>query len=544
MTSGKGAMYLNVAMILSGGVGHRFGAEVPKQYCLLKGRPIIEYAIDACRLSKLADKVIIVAAGKYVKELKKKYGFDTVEGGKERNNSVKNGLDYIASKYDCDKIVMVDAVSPLTTEDQIDKYFKLLDEYDIVQTAQKVTTSLDTYDGHKVMRNDYYHTLEPEAYNFRILYSVFDGDNPSTTVYHQMPADAKKYACFDYPYNMKITYSFDIRIAEILLDDVVLASKNKIVKEKTELWLSSVDSEATKKWMSDVWVWFEELKNRWEIISYHINPQSYTGLVIEAFSRKYGNVIVKFDAPILGRYWGECFYYKTASSSYMAELLDYSDEYNAMLLKQVYPGTQVKFNSDDQKLIAFYSQLKDSFVPINPNEHPELKTIMSNFDEYVELARTHDHELELRSKLERVARNLWKQFFEDSPKVLLHMDLHRRNILDSGECYKAIDCQGVVGPYEFDYTRMFVIDNKDDRENTIDTCIKMYNFCTRFVQKERLLAACFIEWVFLMDEFIFADNDGYSAADWALSTIKTIFYPENEWKREELPIPGSFCGQK
>ncbi len=533
---------MNVAMILSGGIGKRFGAEMPKQYCLLKGRPVIEFAIDACRLSKLADKVIIVASGKYVDELRNKYGFETVEGGKERNNSVKNGLDYIAARYDCDKIVMVDAVSPLTTEDQVDKYFRLLDEYDIVQTAQKVTTSLDTYDGHKVMRNDYYHTLEPEAYNFKMLYEVFDGDNPSTTVYHQMPDSARKFACFDYPYNMKLTYPFDLQIAEILLDNVVLASKNKAVRERTSSWLSSVDIVATQKWMTEVWDWFDDLKNRWEIISYHINPQSYTGLVIEAFSRRFGNVIVKFDAPILGRYQGESFYYKTAKQSFMAELLDYSDEYNALLLRQVYPGTQVRFNLNDKKLYDFYDRLSRSFVDIKESEYPELKTVMSNFEDYVKLAGKHNHELELRKRLENVARMLWEKYFEKSPKVLLHMDLHRRNILDGGECYKAIDCQGVIGPREFDYTRMFVIDNKDDRANTIETCIKMFKFCTQFAEKERLNAACFIEWVFLMDEFIFADNDDYSAADWALQTIKTLFYPNNELETEEFPLPSYIYG--
>ena len=39
----------NVILIMSGGVGQRFGSGVPKQYCMMGDRSIIEYAIDAAR---------------------------------------------------------------------------------------------------------------------------------------------------------------------------------------------------------------------------------------------------------------------------------------------------------------------------------------------------------------------------------------------------------------------------------------------------------------------------------------------------------------
>ena len=42
----------NVILIMSGGVGSRFGADCPKQYCMMGGKQIIEYAIDAAGSSK------------------------------------------------------------------------------------------------------------------------------------------------------------------------------------------------------------------------------------------------------------------------------------------------------------------------------------------------------------------------------------------------------------------------------------------------------------------------------------------------------------
>ena len=49
---------MNIIIIMSGGVGNRFGANIPKQYCKLNGRPVIDYVIDAAKGSKVADKVI------------------------------------------------------------------------------------------------------------------------------------------------------------------------------------------------------------------------------------------------------------------------------------------------------------------------------------------------------------------------------------------------------------------------------------------------------------------------------------------------------
>ena len=51
---------MNIALILSGGVGKRFAANLPKQYNLINEKPVIDYVIEACMKSKLTDKVIVV----------------------------------------------------------------------------------------------------------------------------------------------------------------------------------------------------------------------------------------------------------------------------------------------------------------------------------------------------------------------------------------------------------------------------------------------------------------------------------------------------
>lgn len=51
---------MNIAMIMSGGVGRRFGSVIPKQYNLIKGKAVIDYVIQACKQSSLTDAIVVV----------------------------------------------------------------------------------------------------------------------------------------------------------------------------------------------------------------------------------------------------------------------------------------------------------------------------------------------------------------------------------------------------------------------------------------------------------------------------------------------------
>ena len=50
---------MNIIIIMSGGVGARFGAPIPKQYNMIAGKPVIEYVMDAAEASKKADKIVV-----------------------------------------------------------------------------------------------------------------------------------------------------------------------------------------------------------------------------------------------------------------------------------------------------------------------------------------------------------------------------------------------------------------------------------------------------------------------------------------------------
>ncbi len=105
------------AIVLSSGKGKRFGGEVPKQYTIICGKPVVVWSLEAFQKS-IVDKIILVCDAFDIefckKEIIDKYNItkctNIVAGGKERYNSVYAGL--LAAK-DFDYSMIHDGARPL-----------------------------------------------------------------------------------------------------------------------------------------------------------------------------------------------------------------------------------------------------------------------------------------------------------------------------------------------------------------------------------------------------------------------------------------------
>lgn len=122
-------MYL---IVVAGGTGSRMGADMPKQFLLLKGRPILMRTIERFREALPKLKVVLVMHPDYVdlwNRLCEEYKFDcpckVVEGGKERFHSVKNGLDSITDAEPDAVVGVHDAVRPLVDTEVIREAYRL-----------------------------------------------------------------------------------------------------------------------------------------------------------------------------------------------------------------------------------------------------------------------------------------------------------------------------------------------------------------------------------------------------------------------------------
>lgn len=209
-----------IGIILAGGVGSRFGADRPKQYCTIFGKEMIAYSIEAFRNAKSLDDFIIIvdanemAAGRIAAS----YGATCVQGGSSRNGSLKNALDYIHEHFpDCEKVIENNAACPMITPELIDEFMGLLDEYDYINTAYKITDALGSYKDRIANREDFYLIQAPDAYRFPLLYQYFDENSELCHPAHQLPLDTKEYRYFGYMDNYKVTYPEDIQIVEMLM---------------------------------------------------------------------------------------------------------------------------------------------------------------------------------------------------------------------------------------------------------------------------------------------------------------------------------------
>jgi 2-C-methyl-D-erythritol 4-phosphate cytidylyltransferase/2-C-methyl-D-erythritol 2,4-cyclodiphosphate synthase len=115
-----------VAIIPAGGAGKRLKNHVAKQYLLLNHVPILVHTLKIFQKSKAIDDIILVLPPDDLvllrQELIDKYELTKVTaivaGGKERQDSVRNGLAAIDSSK-CDLILVHDAVRPFVTEKMI-----------------------------------------------------------------------------------------------------------------------------------------------------------------------------------------------------------------------------------------------------------------------------------------------------------------------------------------------------------------------------------------------------------------------------------------
>jgi 2-C-methyl-D-erythritol 4-phosphate cytidylyltransferase len=116
------------ALIVAGGSGKRMGAEIPKQFLELAGRPVLMHTIERFKAFNQSIEIITVLPENQLRhwaELQEKYHFKIsqtlVKGGTARFHSVKNGLEFISEPG---FVAIHDGVRPFVSIDTIKKCFE------------------------------------------------------------------------------------------------------------------------------------------------------------------------------------------------------------------------------------------------------------------------------------------------------------------------------------------------------------------------------------------------------------------------------------
>lgn len=118
---------MNVAIILAGGRGTRVGADVPKQFVEVLGRPVLSYTIERFQRHPEVDAIEVVCRSGWEGELRRicdEGGFDKVqwvaEGGSTFQESVMSGLDFLDGRIaDDDQVLIHYGASPFVSDEVI-----------------------------------------------------------------------------------------------------------------------------------------------------------------------------------------------------------------------------------------------------------------------------------------------------------------------------------------------------------------------------------------------------------------------------------------
>ncbi len=140
-------MNMNIAVILAGGSGSRFGRDLPKQFLKVAGKKVIEHTIDVFEHNDLIDEIAVVTQPEYIADVEQlvvnnhyRKVRKILVGGKERYHSSLSAIN--AYTEDTDNLIFHDAVRPLVNDRIINDCIEALKEYDAVDVAIPVADTI------------------------------------------------------------------------------------------------------------------------------------------------------------------------------------------------------------------------------------------------------------------------------------------------------------------------------------------------------------------------------------------------------------------
>ena len=221
-----------IAIIVAGGSGTRFGAELPKQFLALGGLPILMRTIEAFHGNRDSsfDVIVTLPAAQMGlwHDLCARHGFAVphrvVAGGETRWHSVKNALDSIGDPAGVDVIAVHDGVRPLATPDLINRVIDAAHRDGAAIPVVMLNDSVRQVSGdgsHALDRSSLRAVQTPQAFEAKLLLDAYSLPYQPT-----FTDDASVVECTGHaitlvegdPRNLKITRPMDLVLAEYLMN--------------------------------------------------------------------------------------------------------------------------------------------------------------------------------------------------------------------------------------------------------------------------------------------------------------------------------------
>ncbi|MEE0902514.1 MAG: 2-C-methyl-D-erythritol 4-phosphate cytidylyltransferase [Methanobrevibacter sp.] len=230
------------AAILAGGIGSRMGGtDTPKQFLDLGNKPVIIHTIEKFVINNKIDKIIVLTPQNFINHtnhLINEYIGETenivvIEGGETRNDTLINSINYIDEHFgiDDDSIIIThDSVRPFVTHRIIEDNIEAAKRYGACDTVVPATdTIVESINARTIesipVRDYYYQGQTPQSFNIKKLFNLISS---LTEEESNILTDACKiftlkdedvYLVEGEVTNIKITYPYDLKLANTILED-------------------------------------------------------------------------------------------------------------------------------------------------------------------------------------------------------------------------------------------------------------------------------------------------------------------------------------
>ena len=174
---------MNVAIVVAGGKGIRFGGDRPKQFLALNAIPIIVHTLRQFERCQQIDSVVIVLPPAEVaafQSLPERFDLKkvvrVVAGGETRAQSVQKGLAAIA---EAEVVAVHDGVRPLVTPDEIDRVVIAAAANGAAVLVAPVEDTIKEIENDRIARTLPRHKLRraltPQCFRFDLLARAYEG---------------------------------------------------------------------------------------------------------------------------------------------------------------------------------------------------------------------------------------------------------------------------------------------------------------------------------------------------------------------------------
>jgi 2-C-methyl-D-erythritol 4-phosphate cytidylyltransferase/2-C-methyl-D-erythritol 2,4-cyclodiphosphate synthase len=168
-------MERTVALVVAAGSGSRAGGGLPKQYRGLAGRPLLVHALEGLERAGIGEIRVVIGAGQealYREAVGGRPLPAPLAGGRERQDSVRNGLEAIAADGGADRVFIHDAARPFLPAAVVDRLREALAGSDgavpvlpVVDSLARAASAL----GEPVDRDGLVRVQTPQAFRFEAI---------------------------------------------------------------------------------------------------------------------------------------------------------------------------------------------------------------------------------------------------------------------------------------------------------------------------------------------------------------------------------------